>query len=115
MTWDSRECDDKLTLAALKINVKSLATEAKTNRLEASKLKGDDKWALNHHRTTVIRPEARAANLAYSFANGIPRAVAEPNRRELTSYLKKRLADRVRQKLTRLGLSCESLDDWLAG
>jgi hypothetical protein len=54
----------------LRIKALHLAAEARIIRREASKTSGMSKWSLNHHRTTVVRNEARATQLAYQFLLG---------------------------------------------
>ena len=54
----------------LRIKAKHLAEEARIIRKEASETHGMDKWSLNHHRTTTVRNEARATQLAYQFLLG---------------------------------------------
>lgn len=65
--------------AYLKIKVVSLAAEAKLIRREESKMKRrrserarDAFIGLRQHRINVVRPEARAACLAYAFLRGRP-------------------------------------------
>lgn len=109
-------------LAAIKINLKSLADEARHNRLEASRLVAFARWKLNHHRTTVIRPEARAAHLLYAFCRGIPRNVVEGTRRGRDArgwphghdYMvpERQLLNRIRQKATKLGVDYSDLSEW---
>lgn len=61
-----------MNLIKLKINIKSLAAEARINRAEARKCRGWDRYDLNAHRTGKLRYEARLANLAYAFLRDIP-------------------------------------------
>lgn len=49
----------------LKIKVKNLADEAKTIRTEERKLRGMEKWRLQHHRRTKVRSAARQSQIAY--------------------------------------------------
>jgi hypothetical protein len=51
----------------LKIKIKSLADEARTIRTEEQKLRGMEKWNLQHHRKTVVRDAARRSLIAYAF------------------------------------------------
>lgn len=54
----------------LKIKLKSLAAEARIIRAEERKLKGMDKWNVQHHRKTVVRNAARQTLIAYQFIRG---------------------------------------------
>lgn len=59
-----------LNIRKLKIKLKHLAAEARIIRHEARQVHGMERWNLNHHRTTVVRDEARATLLAYGFLRG---------------------------------------------
>lgn len=54
----------------LKIKIKHLAAEARIIRQEERKFHGMDKWALQHHRKTVVRDAARQAQMAYAVIRG---------------------------------------------
>lgn len=54
----------------LRIKAKHLAEEARIIRREARLVRGLERHELNHHRTTVVRNEARATQLAYQFLLG---------------------------------------------
>lgn len=54
----------------LKIKIKSLADEARTIREEERKVRGMDRWHLQHHRKTVVRDEARRSLVAYQIIRG---------------------------------------------
>lgn len=57
--------------AALRVKVKSLADEAKIIRREESRSNSWHEWmSLKEHRRTVVRREARAAQLALGFLRG---------------------------------------------
>jgi hypothetical protein len=60
----------------LRIKAKHLAEEARIIRREARLVHGLERYSLNHHRTTTVRNEARATQLAYQFLRG-KRAYAE--------------------------------------
>ena len=73
---------------ALKIKIKSLAEEARIIRAAEDKLKGHgvdnfqwpaEGWKLHSHRKNVVRPEARATQLAYAYVRGVPYRKVEPN------------------------------------
>ena len=72
---------------ALKIKIKSLAEEARIIRAAEDKLKGQgvdnfqypaEGWKLYAHRIQVVRPEARATQLAYAYLRGVPYRKVEP-------------------------------------
>ena len=54
----------------LKIKIKNLADEARTIRQEEQKLRGMEKWKLQHHRKTVVRDAARRTQIAYQMIRG---------------------------------------------
>ena len=56
----------------LKIKIKSLAAETKIIKHEESKLHGEARQSLQHHRKTVVRHEARHSLLAYGYMRGRP-------------------------------------------
>ena len=96
----------------LRVNIKSLAGEATILREEASKTHGRARWDLNHHRTTTVRREARAAQLLYAFARGVPRSVVEGKRKELDEYHAHALRCRVREKAKRFKLDPDAVLEW---
>jgi hypothetical protein len=51
----------------LKIKIKSLAAEAVIIRQEERRSRGSTRNSLHHHRTRIVRPEARASLLAYAY------------------------------------------------
>jgi hypothetical protein len=66
----------------IKINIKSLAAEAKINREICNKIKDPKvKAEISNHRRTTLRKEARLAQLALCYLNGKPRSYCEPVRR----------------------------------
>ena len=77
----------------LRVNVKSLAAEARFIRQEIKRAHRDAKYALHGHRVMRVKPEARMAHLALAFFKGTPYKVAEnftrsePSARELTNKL----------------------------
>lgn len=100
MSKDAREA----LIRKLRINVKSLAAEARFNRIEKHKAsKGWIKWDLDHHRTGPLRHEARITQLAYAFVRGVPYRVVE-NKVKDPSELEY-VRQRVKQKLQRFGFS----------
>jgi hypothetical protein len=54
----------------LKIKIKNLADEARTIRVEERKVRGMDRWNLQHHRKTVVRMAARRTQVAYAIIRG---------------------------------------------
>jgi len=70
----------------LRVNVKSLAAEAKIIRDEIRRATTTEaKAALHDHRMARVRPEARLAHLALAFTRGVPYKVAETKAREIPS------------------------------
>ena len=70
----------------LRVNVKSLAAEAKIIRDEMRRADTSEaREALHHHRMTRVRPEARLAHLALAFTRGVPYKTVEPSAREKPS------------------------------
>ena len=62
----------------LRVNVKSLAAEAKIIREEIRRAETTEaRQALHDHRMTRVRPEARLAHLALAFTRGRPYKMAE--------------------------------------
>lgn len=76
-----------------KINVKSLAAEARIIRLEELRTSGESeiRRQMYLHRVGHVRGEARAAQLAYGFLRGRQRQQLEQSRKPLP-------AKRVREK-----------------
>ena len=56
----------------LKIKVKHLAEEARIIRREERKVRGMERWKLQHHRKTVVRDAARRSLIAYLICRGRP-------------------------------------------
>jgi hypothetical protein len=54
----------------LKVKIKNLAEEARIIRTEERKVRGMEKWELQHHRRTVVRDEARRSLIAYAIIRG---------------------------------------------
>jgi hypothetical protein len=81
----------------LKIKIKNLADEARTIRLEERKVRGMDRWNLQHHRKTVVRDAARRALIAYLTILGretchnakLTRAEREGDRKEVCRLIRK--------------------------
>jgi len=83
----------------LKVKVISLADEARTIRKEENKAKalGETRLLLGlmDHRKGVVRPEARAALLAYGFLRGVPYHKMEKRCKEEPDWKRvKRLASK---------------------
>jgi hypothetical protein len=64
----------------LKVKVKSLAEEARIIRKEEAR--GSLREGLHRHRVDIVRPEARAAHLAYGLIKGRTLKRIEPTARE---------------------------------
>lgn len=61
----------------LKVKIKNLADEARTIREEERKVRGMDKWSLQHHRKTTVRDAARRSLIAYAIIRGKDPSVHE--------------------------------------
>lgn len=59
-----------MSIRHLRVKIKSLAEEARIIRHEERQTRGREKWNLQYHRKTVVRPEARASLLAYCLLRG---------------------------------------------
>lgn len=107
------ELKHEASLRKLRINIKSLAAEARFNRLEKHRAStGSIKQQLDLHRTGPLRQEARVSQLAYAFLRGVPYRVVEssvrdPNNMEYVCRL-------VSKKLQRLTGSSDTdvLREW---
>lgn len=100
--------DDGLTLA--KVNVMSLAAEAKLNRIEANKAKARNRksvaYKLDDHRRGHLRREARAANLAYAFLKGRDYKQVEAKCHEIPDW------QRVERKIIQFGATRSDDESW---
>jgi hypothetical protein len=92
----------------LRVRIKELASEAQHIRHEANQTAGFEKWELNHHRTSVVRPAARNYLLAYGFMRGMPYRRMEPVVREGNAPNWKQVAKVV----TKFGGDPEKLEEW---
>ena len=86
----------KTIVHLLRINVKSLAAEAKYIRQEIKKTNNQEaKERLAEHKAYRLKPEARKAQLCLAFVKGMPYKMVEPKTktdieaRELIKKLKK--------------------------
>lgn len=74
----------------LKVKIKSLAEEARIIRREEhlAKQRKEYGWvnSLCEHRKAIVRPEARATQLAYAFLRGRSYAQVEPKPRTKPSW-----------------------------
>jgi len=61
-----------MTIHSLRVNVKSLAMEAKIIRKETLRAGPAYRCSLHYHRTGRLREEARLAHLALAFVRGRP-------------------------------------------
>jgi len=68
----------RIEISRARVNIKSLAAEAKIIRQEVSKAKSTHiKNDLHHHKIEVVRPEARLAQLALAFLKNMPYKAVE--------------------------------------
>jgi hypothetical protein len=104
----------RLVVHALRVNVKSLAAEARFIRTEVRRSRDREVGEyLHYHRTSRLKPEARMAHLALAYCKGKPYKSAEnsaktlPDVRALAKKLNRFLPypDRVSE---------EQVEKWLA-
>lgn len=85
----------QIRLAELKIKIKSLSEEARIIRKDENKAKKLKRpWvidSLHEHRIHVVRPEVRAANIAYGLLRGKTLEQIEPNRKNIPDGLLNRV------------------------
>lgn len=97
-----------LYLIKAKINVKSLACEARIIRREERRIKGpghiDTHNELHLHRTRNLREEARATQLAYAYLRGVPLELVEVNGSKPVPL------DRIRDKIVKWAAYHERAD-----
>jgi len=103
----------KFAVHQLRINVKSLAAEARYIREEIKKARTSDyKNALVGHKKWRLKPEARLAHLALAFAKGVPYHSVEVNSRTTPE------CSELRKKLKRFfdfrQVSYEAVQAWLS-
>jgi hypothetical protein len=101
-------------LRKLRINIKSLAAEARFNRLEKHRAShGSIKQQLDLHRTGPLRQEARVSQLAYAFLRDVPYRVVENSVRDNYSleYVCKLVAKKL-QRITGCETDAEVLRQW---
>lgn len=94
----------------LRVNVKSLAAEARIIRTEMRRAQDTcSKASLAYHRSQRLKPEARLAHLALAFVRQVPYKRVETNAKQVP------LAAKVFKKLNRFMIaSQQDVDDWLA-
>jgi len=90
----------------LRVRIKELASEAKHIRHEAAQCSGMEKWELNHHRTSVVRPAARQYLLAYGYLRGTPYREIERSVKRPPNWTK------IANIIDRFGGDSEGLKAW---
>lgn len=94
----------------MKVNIKSLAAEARIIRNEErkAKLNGDYDLlnSLSEHRKGYLRKIARESHIAYGFIRGVPYKVIEPKAKEAPNW------QRVGKKIESFGKSAHQLEKW---
>lgn len=96
----------------LRVNVKSLAAEAKFIREEIRKAHTQDaKNALSCHRTQRVKPEARLAHLALAFVRGVPYKTIETRTKD--APVAKELVNKL-QRFTWVKDAEQVVRNWLA-
>jgi len=91
----------------LKIKIKSLAAEAKIIRHEARKRKGDIRWNLNNHRTSILRYHARCNLLAYAIIKHIPYNCVEKKTKTKPNF------NKISSLAQKFGANEELLQSWI--
>lgn len=100
----------KDSIIRARVNVKSLAAEAKIIRKEMTKVKTYQKEMLYHHKLEKVRPEARIAQLALGYLRNKPRSVIEKTSKAID-------IERLRRKIavfTHKTVSVEEITAWLS-
>lgn len=92
----------------LRVNVASLVAESRIIRKETKRAGDCYRFQLDSHRRTVVRQELRYANLALAFVRGRAYRNVERNAKAMPD------AKRIREKLSRFGISVATLDKWIA-
>lgn len=95
----------------LRVNVKSLAAEARIIRKEEARCGIQYYWMLRDHRVGRLREEARYANLAIAFMRG--RAYSRVEGPTSKAVDEKRLTRKIQNFLS--SVSATAVIDWLAG
>ena len=104
----------------LKVNIKSLASEARHIRKESSRVKRDSELkgndpefaALDGHRRWNVRNEARAAQLLYAYLRGVPYSRVETNP-DHSSLSWSDTIVRVKRKANRHKIPIDLIGVWL--
>jgi len=105
-----------LNLLKLKVKVKHLAVEPRIIKETIKHLPGEDKRSFREHIVHVIRPEARATQLAVAYMKGVPYSKIEKSRKpekeiEFT-YVKKRILKMVQSYGSRR-TTASDIDEWV--
>ena len=79
----------------LKVKIINLADEDRTITRLARRVNNSQKWSMISHGRFVVKPEARAAQLAYAFIRGVPYSKLERNPRSAPDW--KRVEQLVRK------------------
>ena len=101
--------DTQIAVHCLRINVKSLASEARHIRTEVKRAK-DSRCTqrLHQHRTNRLKPEARLAHLALAYCKGVPYKRVEPSTKRSVASAE------LRAKLARfLYVTPDAVEAWL--
>lgn len=112
---ESKYKDDRVYL---KVKIKSLADEARIIRKEERKRPGPSyhRTQLRYHRITVVKMEARAAQIAYGFIRG--RRLEQLESKFHCSWSRMRVLIRARRLVAKYGPRTpgilEEFDKWCA-
>lgn len=80
-----------------RVNIKSLAAEAKIIRQETAKAKQEYKTDLIEHRRGRLRYESRLAQLVLCYLNGKPRSYCEPVHKDDPWDFQKRFTEKLKR------------------
>lgn len=96
----------------IRVNIKSLAAEARIIRAEKLKhLKNKAILSsLDYHKAHILKPEARLANLTYGYLKGYTRSRVENKFKKEVNV--KKLVDKIR-KFTGFIIPQEQVEAWL--
>lgn len=97
---------------SLKVNVKSLAAEARVIRCEERKCRNDEvRGCLHWHRVGHLRREARIALLSYALIRGVPYRAVEVDAKREPDWKR---VEKKAEKFSLIIADIESRRQWIA-
>ena len=103
---------DVAAIHKLRINIKSLAAEARFIRREAKRADVCYREELNYHRRGRLREEARLAHLALAWLRGKPYLAVEPNARN--TDIAAPLYNKIKRIVGASNVTLAHIEDWLS-